>query len=48
MVIANRAMHTGDILGLPGKALVSLASLAVVVQVVTGLVMWLKRSQRDV
>lgn len=48
MVIANRAIHTGDIGGMPGKALVSLASLAAVLQVVTGLLMWLKRSQRDV
>jgi uncharacterized iron-regulated membrane protein len=48
MVIANRAIHTGDIGGIPGKAIVSLASLAVVLQVVSGLLMWLKRSQRNV
>jgi uncharacterized iron-regulated membrane protein len=48
MVIANRAIHTGDIGGIPGKTLVSLASLAAVLQVVTGLLMWLKRSQRNV
>ena len=48
MVIANRAIHTGDIGGIPGKAIVSLASLAAVLQVVTGLLMWLRRSQRDI
>lgn len=48
MVIANRAIHTGDIGGIPGKAIVSLASLALVAQVITGLMMWLRRSQRDV
>ena len=48
MVIANRAMHTGDIGGIPGKVIVSLASLAAVVQVITGLLMWLRRGQRDV
>jgi uncharacterized iron-regulated membrane protein len=47
LVTANRAIHTGDIFGLPGKAIVSLASLAAVVQVITGLLMWLRRSQRD-
>jgi uncharacterized iron-regulated membrane protein len=48
VVIANRAIHTGDILGVPGKVLVSLASLAAVLQVVTGLLMWLQRAQRGV
>jgi len=48
MVIANRAMHTGDIGGIPGKVIVSLASLAAVAQVSTGLLMWLRRGQRDV
>ncbi len=43
LVTANRAIHTGDILGIPGKILVSLASLAALAQVLTGLTMWLKR-----
>ena len=43
MVIANRAIHTGDILGIPSKALMSLASLMAVVQLITGLTMWWKR-----
>jgi len=47
MVIANRAIHTGDIGGIPGKTIVSLASLAVVLQVLTGLLMWLRRGQRE-
>lgn len=43
MVIANRAIHTGDIFGIPSKIVMSLASLAVVVQLLTGLTMWWKR-----
>jgi uncharacterized iron-regulated membrane protein len=43
MVIANRAIHTGDIFGMPTKTLVSLASLMAVVQVVSGAMMWWKR-----
>jgi uncharacterized iron-regulated membrane protein len=43
MVNQNRAIHTGDIFGLPSKTVMSLASLAIVVQVLTGLVMWWKR-----
>ena len=43
MVVANRAIHTGDILGIPSKIVMSLASLAIVLQLVTGLVMWWRR-----
>jgi uncharacterized iron-regulated membrane protein len=43
LVTLNRAIHTGDLFGLPSKILMSLASLAAVLQVVTGLVMWRKR-----
>jgi len=43
LVILNRALHTGDIFGMPSKVAVSLASLAIVAQFVTGLVMWRKR-----
>lgn len=46
LVILNRAIHTGDVWGIPGKLLVSLVSLAALAQVVTGLTMWLKRRQR--
>jgi uncharacterized iron-regulated membrane protein len=43
LVTLNRAIHTGDVFGMPSKIVMSLASLAVLVQAVTGLVMWLKR-----
>ena len=43
LVILNRAIHTGDLFGIPTKVLMSLASLAAVAQVATGLVMWSKR-----
>jgi uncharacterized iron-regulated membrane protein len=43
VVIANRALHTGDIFGTPTKILMSLASLAAVAQAVTGTLMWWKR-----
>jgi uncharacterized iron-regulated membrane protein len=40
LVIANRAFHTGDIFGLPSKIAVSLASLAAIVQALSGLMIW--------
>jgi uncharacterized iron-regulated membrane protein len=43
LVNLNRALHTGDIGGLPTKVLACLASLAVVVQAFSGVVMWWKR-----
>jgi uncharacterized iron-regulated membrane protein len=46
LVILNRAVHTGDIFGVPTKILMSLASLAAVAQVVTGALMWWKRPRR--
>jgi uncharacterized iron-regulated membrane protein len=39
----NRAVHTGDVFGVPSKILMSLMSLAVVAQFVSGLVMWWRR-----
>lgn len=39
----NRAIHFGVIFGIPSKAIVSLASLLVTLQVVSGTVMWIKR-----
>lgn len=44
----NRAVHTGDLLGYAGKTTVSLASLALVVQVITGLQLWWRRRRRRV
>ena len=43
MVIANRALHTGDIFGIPSKTILSLASLMLVAQTISGIVMWWKR-----
>ena len=46
LIILNRAIHTGDVLGLPSKIVMSLASLAAAGQVVTGVMMWWKRRRR--
>jgi uncharacterized iron-regulated membrane protein len=43
LVNLNRALHTGDIGGIPTKLLACLMSLAVAVQAFTGVVMWWKR-----
>ena len=43
IVIFNRAIHTGDIFGIPSKTVVSLANLMSVLQVVSGVMMWWKR-----
>jgi uncharacterized iron-regulated membrane protein len=47
VVILNRAVHTGDLFGIPTKILMSLASLAAVAQVVSGTLMWWKRPRRQ-
>jgi uncharacterized iron-regulated membrane protein len=46
LVTLNRAIHTGDIFGLASKAIMSLASLAVVGQALSGLVIWWTRRPR--
>jgi uncharacterized iron-regulated membrane protein len=46
LVNANRAIHTGDLFGIPTKILMSLGSLAVVGQAISGAAMWLKRVRR--
>lgn len=43
ITIANRALHTGDILGIPSKTVLSLASLLLVLQAISGIVMCWKR-----
>jgi uncharacterized iron-regulated membrane protein len=43
IVIQNRAIHTGDIFGIPSKTFVSLASMMAAIQLVSGVMMWLKR-----
>jgi len=45
LVILNRALHTGDVFGIPSKAMMSLACLMAVLQVVSGLTMWWKRTR---
>ena len=42
-VTLNRAIHTGDIFGLASKTVMALASLVMALQLVTGVVMWIKR-----
>jgi len=44
--ILNRAVHTGDIFGLPSKMVMSLASLMAPVQLVSGLLLWWRRKRR--
>lgn len=41
--IENRAIHTGEIYGYPTKILMSLSSLMLVIQVITGYFMWWKK-----
>jgi len=43
LVILNRAVHTGDIVGILSKTVMSLASLMMVVQAISGAAMWWKR-----
>ena len=43
LVILNRAIHTGDLFGLPSKAVMSFASLMVVVQGISGAAIWWTR-----
>ena len=45
LVNLNRALHTGDIFGIPSKTVMSLASLAIVAQLSSGLVMLWKRTR---
>src|SRR5208282_3413276 len=42
-IIFNRATHTGDILGYPTKILMSLSSLMLVMQAITGYYMWWRK-----
>ncbi len=39
----NRSIHTGDILGTAGHVIVAVSSLLLVVMVITGLVIWLRK-----
>lgn len=44
LVALNRAIHIGDVFGIPTKAIMALASLTISFQAVTGIVMWIKRA----
>jgi uncharacterized iron-regulated membrane protein len=46
LINLNRALHTGDVFGVASKTVMSLVSLAVVLQAVTGLMMWIRRKRR--
>jgi len=43
VITLNRALHTGDVFGIPSKIVMSLASLAVVAQFLSGVAWWLKK-----
>jgi uncharacterized iron-regulated membrane protein len=47
MVIVNRAIHTGDIFGIPTKTLMCLACLMAVLQVISGTSMWWRRTRAE-
>ncbi|HEV2687696.1 MAG TPA: PepSY-associated TM helix domain-containing protein [Bryobacteraceae bacterium] len=46
LVNLTRAIHTGDIFGMPSKALMSFVSLMLVIQVTSGVTMWWKRVRK--
>lgn len=41
----NRAIHTGDIFGLPSKIVMSLASIMAPIQLLTGIMLWWRRKR---
>jgi uncharacterized iron-regulated membrane protein len=43
LVALNRAIHTGDVFGMPSKAVMALASLIIALQALSGIIMWIKR-----
>lgn len=45
IVIQNRAIHTGDIFGVPSKAVMSIMSLALVGQAISGAAIWWRRTR---
>jgi uncharacterized iron-regulated membrane protein len=46
LITANRAIHTGDIFGMLSKTVMSLASLMLVAQMLSGILMWWKRERK--
>lgn len=43
--ILNRAIHTGDLFGIPSKIAMAIASLMAPVQLITGLMMWSRKKR---
>jgi uncharacterized iron-regulated membrane protein len=43
VITLNRALHTGDVFGMPSKIVMSIASLALVMQLISGVVMWVRK-----
>ena len=43
LITLNRALHTGDVFGMASKIVMSIASLAVVMQLLSGVAMWLRK-----
>lgn len=43
IMAVNRAVHTGDIFGMPSRIVVAMAGILLPVQAVSGLVIWLRR-----
>jgi uncharacterized iron-regulated membrane protein len=41
----NRAIHTGDIFGIPSKIVMSIASIMAPVQLLTGVMLWVRRKK---
>jgi len=44
-VATNEAIHTGTILGIPGRIIAALVSILLPVQALSGLIMWLRRTR---
>jgi uncharacterized iron-regulated membrane protein len=42
----NRAIHTGDVFGIPSKIVMSITSLMAPVQLLTGVMLWLRRKKK--
>lgn len=45
IIYTNRSLHTGDILGVPSRVLAGFCSLMVLVQAITGVLIWARRQK---
>ncbi|MCU1323939.1 MAG: Propeptide, PepSY amd peptidase [Acidobacteriaceae bacterium] len=43
IIITNRAIHTGDIFGIPSKVVASMSCVAVITEIITGIFLWWKK-----